>query len=184
LKDLDVTPSDIARATYNGMYSHDPLYLRHIKPDVQPCAAGPDGNCWTNAAGLVRADPERLAYVEGMAVLNRRAEPHGYAIDRTNGLVVEATRNFRHADNYRGHVLDIVAVDAWFDSQPEAVNESGLRSSVIWLLLYQEADENRSSRWFRQQWSSLRLRGPGRRFWRPPYDGQVVRGTDESVGPA
>ena len=178
-----MTPSDAARARYYGLYSDDPLYLRHIKSDPQWFATGPDGECWSNAARLVRAQPHRLAYVEGMAVLDGRREPHGYAMDLSTGLVVEATRNFRWAHDYRGHVLDIAAVDAWYESNPDRVAEAGHRSSIIWALLAQEAEEDRPSRWFSRQLTSLWLRGARRRPWMPEYAGRVSRGT-ESVGPA
>ena len=102
-------------------------------PDI--CRPGPVGFCWNNARSVVAVEPDRLAYVEG-AVNRDGWEQHAWAIDRSTGSVEEVTSGYEQSTRYRGLVLDVVKVDAWWGPERRA-RWNGPAPSAVWTALYE-----------------------------------------------
>jgi hypothetical protein len=109
------------------------------------CRPGPVGLCWHNARAIAAAEPDRLAYVEGIVDRNGWGQ-HGWTLDRTTGSVEEVTSGYEQATRYRGLVLDVVKVDEWLGEERRArwSNDRDLGDpsvarppGAIWIALYE-----------------------------------------------
>jgi hypothetical protein len=111
----------------------------------ESCRPGPVGLCWHNARSIAVAEPDRLAYVEGI-VARRGWEQHGWIVDRSTGAVEEVTSGYEHATRYRGLALDVVKVDEWLGEERRARWSNGVDiddpsaarpPGAIWIALYE-----------------------------------------------
>ena len=104
---------------------------RFDSDQVSYVGTGPPGECWSNAWAYAQA--HGLGYAEGVAAMPDGWHAHAWCVD-AGGRVVEPTKNYDHATEYRGWVLNPegeAAVEALLDGTPStSFLEAGIGSGV------------------------------------------------------